>query len=51
MINRAKVYIPSSILRQNITNKDTFCVMMVKMDLSPVRGDADDAALLIAASG
>ena len=51
MINHVEIYIPSSILRQNISNKDTFCVMTVKMDLSPVRGDADDAALLIAASG
>ena len=51
MINYVEIYIPSSIFRQNITNKDMFCMMTVKMDLSPVRGDADDAALLLAASG
>ena len=44
-------YIPSNIFHQNISNKDMFCMMMVKMDLSPVRGDADDAALLLASSG
>ena len=51
MINHVEIYLPSSIFHQNITNKDTFYMMTVKMDLSPVRGDADDAALLIAASG
>jgi len=44
-------YLPRFTFSQNFLNKDMFYMMTVKSDVSPVRGDNNDAAIIQSSSG